>query len=329
MPERIPVNGGSTEVAGENSSEVVLDLEVIRGLAPKAQILSYEVPQDSFQAFTTGMAQAIDRIVEDGRVDIVSVSWGICDAKRLIDGTSWLSPEDRALTNNALEGAAAAGITVFVASGDNGAYSCQRYIRSEHRAVPVWPGDLPNIVSVGGTRLSVREDGSYLEEAGWEDILSGIGGGGGINPVDPRPSYQQAPGIDTSNENRVVPDVAGPADPDSGFFVTTANPKNGKTVETIVGGTSAASPFWAGAMLLIEQYAQQQGVDRLGFVAPLLYRIAAADDEENPAFHDVTLGGNRLHDAGPGWDYATGLGSPDVFNLAQAMVAELQGGTGG
>src|SRR6185436_5156504 len=97
----------------------------------------------------------------------------------------------------------------------------------------------------------------------------------------------------------------------------------GQRVQAVIGGTSAAAPFWAGSMLLIEQMAKNRRAGPLGFVAPLLYRIAADDDPATPAFHDVVLGGDRLHDATPGWDYSTGLGSPDVANLAEALVARL------
>jgi len=95
-------------------------------------------------------------------------------------------------------------------------------------------------------------------------------------------------------------------------------------VQATIGGTSAAAPFWAGSMLLIEQSARNRRAGPLGFVAPLLYRIAASDSRTAPAFHDVVLGGDRLHDATEGWDYSTGLGSPDVANLAEAVVARLR-----
>jgi kumamolisin len=76
-------------------------------------------------------------------------------------------------------------------------------------------------------------------------------------------------------------------------------------------------------MLLIRQYAMVKGIDGLGSVTPTLYRIAA-DPRPFPAFHDVTRGGNRLYNCTPGWDYATGLGSPDVYNLARDIVRNLE-----
>jgi subtilase family serine protease len=326
--QHIKVNGGSPETTTANSGEVNLDIDVVRGIAPKARILNYEVPLSSIKSFTSGVSAVINRIVQDAPstgVQIASMSWGLCDVPQLADGTPWLSAGDRAAASRAYQAAVAAGVTVFVASGDAGAFGCQRFDLSDHRATATWPGDDPNVVSVGGTLLSVRQDGSYLEETGWEDQLEASGGGGGLNPQDPRPAYQQAPGIDKpeSNGNRQFPDVAAAADPDSGFFTVSPDPQSGAATPGVVGGTSAATPFWASSMVLIQQFAQQQGVKRLGFVNPVLYRLASSSDATK-VFHDVVLGGNRLHNAAPGWDFSTGLGSPDVFELAQAMVTELK-----
>jgi kumamolisin len=90
-----------------------------------------------------------------------------------------------------------------------------------------------------------------------------------------------------------------------------------------IGGTSAAAPFWAGALLLMREYAQRHGVADLGFIAPLLYRLAA-----NPAtasdFHEPTRGANRLYPVAPGWNYVAGLGSPDVAALARDLTAAVK-----
>jgi len=324
VPEHLPVDGGSTETTGQGSQEVNLDIDVVRGVAPRAQVLNYEAPLSSVHSFAQGTADVINRIVADGRASIVTMSWGLCDVTRLADGTPWLSAGDRLAGERALQAAVAAGVTVFVASGDTGAYGCQRFDLTDTRPVPLWPGDSPNVVSVGGTRLSIRQNGSYLEEAGWEDILSGSGTGGGVNPVDRLPGFQRSVADATANPrgHRQVPDVAAAADPDSGFLTVFPDPKSKRAVVGVVGGTSAATPFWAASMLLIQQFARDQKAGSLGFVAPLLYGVAASTPS---AFHDVTLGGNRLESCRPGWDFATGLGSPDVFVLARAVVASLRG----
>ena len=126
---------------------------------------------------------------------------------------------------------------------DTGAFGCQRFDLTDTRAVPLWPGDSPNVVSVGGTLLSIRADGSYLEEAGWEDILSGSGTGGGVNPQDRLPGFQRSVADAAANlrEHRQVPDVAAAADPDSGFLSVFPDPKSKRSVAGVVGGTSAAT----------------------------------------------------------------------------------------
>jgi kumamolisin len=91
-----------------------------------------------------------------------------------------------------------------------------------------------------------------------------------------------------------------------------------------MSGTSAATPFWAASMSLAEQYARAQGVPSQCFLAPLLYRVAATRGPYSPAFHDIVYGSNRYYPAKTGWDYATGLGSPDVWNLARDLVAYLK-----
>ncbi|MFN2545225.1 MAG: protease pro-enzyme activation domain-containing protein [Actinomycetota bacterium] len=327
-PRIVKVNGGSDETAGGNSGEVTLDIDTIRSVAPKAQIVSYEAqaPTPSLKefasSFTENMSAVIDRIVADGKVDVVSISWGMCDTPQLQPGTPWIAPADRLRTLRSFQAAQAAGISIFAAAGDAGAYDCQEYDLGLQQLATDWPSDYAPVIAVGGTNLSVRSDGTYLQEAGWEDILERTGGGGGVNPMDPKPSWQVGPGVDNqfSNGRRQVPDVAADADPSTGFFSVAGNEKNGKSEGHVVGGTSAAAPFWAASMLLIEQYAAKQGVRKLGFVSPVLYAIAAHQNPKFPSFHDVTLGGNRYYDATPGWDFATGLGSPDVFNLARAMV---------
>ncbi|MBA2358256.1 MAG: S8/S53 family peptidase [Actinobacteria bacterium] len=305
--EKVRVKGG-VPVPGSGETEVDLDIDVIRGIAPRAQILNYEAPNA-----ISNFADLFDKIVADGRTDIVSVSWGICDS-------GFDAHPDRLRIERSIEAAVARGISIFVASGDAGAYDCQRFMPEDHRLTVNFPSSTPNVIAVGGTLLSVRSNGSYLEEAGWEDVLGNGGGGGGLSPANPRPAWQKdVPGIANkfSNGRRQVPDVAASADPDSGWFIVV----DGK--QSSSGGTSAAAPFWAASMLLIGQYAEREGAGKLGFVGPALYELARTE-RPFPPFHDVTRGGNRYYNAGPGWDYSTGLGTPDVWNLARDFVAYLK-----
>jgi kumamolisin len=304
--------GTPLKAPGDGAVEVSLDIEVVRAIAPHAQILNFEAKNGDVDH-----ADLIDAIVQDGRADIVTDSWGKCDvADHFAEGS-------RAHGLRALQAAAAAGITFFIASGDHGAFDCWANDPSDHREVVDFPSASPYSVSVGGTQLSVRTDGTYLTESGWEDFLSTGGSGGGNNPTEKRPTWQVGPGVDNqfSNGKRQSPDVSAAAAVDSAYAIYYTQ-SDGTAGWSHVYGTSAASPFWAASMLLIRQLAQQEGVGKLGFVDPMLYALANTDQRAS-IFHDVTTGGNLQHPAGPGWDYATGLGSPDVTGLADAIVQYL------
>ncbi len=302
-PEVKAVDGGTTDNSG--AIEANLDIDVVRSIAPQAQIVVYEVPQTS-----SAYGDAINQMVKDG-ITIISSSWGQCQVG--------LDPSEHTGDVQALSAAVAAGVTMFVSSGDSGAFDCQQADPTDHSLTVDWPAASPDAVAVGGTRLYLNGNGQYVEEGGWEDTLSQSGGGGGLSTADARPTWQTGPGVANSYSNgrRQVPDVSADADPGTPWGIYA----NGSPAE--VGGTSAAAPFWASSMLLVHQYAASHGVAQLGFVNPVLYAIAAAP-RPYPAFHDVTLGGNRYYQATPGWDFATGLGSPDVFNLARDMVAYLR-----
>jgi kumamolisin len=317
---RVRLRGAATE-PGDGSGEVNLDIDVIRAVAPMAQIINYESPNAAF-------GPVIRRIVDDGDVDIVSISWGLCERK--------LSKSDQVGDDAEFAAAAAVGISIFVASGDHGAHDCRFWPvprnnpRFRDLDVSLTAPGSPAVILVGGTYLTVTTDGSYYGEAGWEDALTGWGTGGGLSTLYPRPSWQQGVGVDNqfSNGRRQGPDVAGPADSDSGFLVVYTPPGDNEYAYVPLGGTSAAAPFWAGSMLLARQLAASQGVDAPGFgqlgqLGPLLYELSAGS-EPGALFHDVVRGGNLLHNATPGWDYATGLGSPRVGPLARAIVDRLR-----
>jgi subtilase family serine protease len=307
--QHVRVSGGT--LPGEGQQEVNLDVDTIRAIAPGAQILDYEAPQG-----TVTMADVINQIVADGRAHVISTSWGRCDL--LVPDAARMADE------NALAAARAAGITVFAASGDNGAYDCQAEDLSDQRLSVDWPAASGSVVAVGGTRLAVRQDRSYLAEYGWEDTLKGDGSGGGLASVTQRPAWQIGPGVQNqfSDGRRQLPDVAGPGDPDSGMVVVS----RGRLHE--IGGTSAAAPFWAATLLLAREYGQRHHAADPGFIAPALYRLAANPRTAN-AFHRAIRGGNRRFGVTAGWNYVDGLGSPDVALLARELAAPGAAGGAG
>jgi kumamolisin len=216
-----------------------------------------------------------------------------------------------------------AGLNLVFSTGDWGAYPCRgKHAMDDLAATIAFPADTEYVTSVGGTTLRRGEDGTYIGETGWEDPLSLSGGGGGTSPSEKLPFWQRGPGVKApmSNGHRQVPDVAAPGDPVDGYF--TVYTHNGSRAFTAVGGTSGATPFWAGLLALFEQSTVRVGIGRLGFVNPVLYGIAASTPP-NTAFHDVVVGGNLFFNAAPGWDFSTGLGTPIASALRDAIVGYL------
>jgi kumamolisin len=303
--EKVSVDGGVRR-PGDGQGEVSLDIDVIRAVAPKAQILDYEAPNKG-----GAIGAVIDRIVTDGRADIVSISWGSCELTRQTASLARMA--------SSMAAAAAAGITVYVASGDHGAYDCIDQDREDLRISVDSPGGDPNVVGVGGTYMSMLDDGTYIDEVAWEEPLTGWAPGGGLSAYYDRPPWQTGIGVQNARSNgmRQVPDVAAAADPVSGFLSVSEGEAGP------AGGTSAAAPFWAGFTILVRQLAERDGVHGLGALGPTLYEVAAAQPAD-AVFHDVTRGGNLFDNASPGWDYATGLGTPRGTPLARAIVASVK-----
>jgi kumamolisin len=305
---RVGVESQAERTAFGGGVEGSMDVEQVFGVAPRAHVFYYEASLDNF-------ADALNQILKDGDANIVSFSAGGCDLLQLNpDGRVGRDYEQRVL-----ETAATAGVNVFVSSGDSGAFTCSAFVPGDFRVAASWPADSPYVTAVGGTFLERAPDGTYVGEAAWGQPLDNSGSGGGLNPVDPRPTWQRGLGVlnSESNGERQVPDVAAAADPVSGWYVV----HHGRA--DAVGGTSASSPFWAGLAALFQQSAQQAHVGPLGFLPPTLYALAATS-RPGTLFHDVGRGDNLHFVATPGWDYTTGLGTPIASALDDAIVAYLR-----
>jgi kumamolisin len=169
---------------------------------------------------------------------------------------------------------------------------------------------------VGGTTVDLAADGKYFKEAAWGEPLETWGSGGGISTIFRQPAYQVAPGLGPNSlGGRGVPDVSANADILSGWDIF--YPGQNGSQEGSYGGTSAATPCWAAITALIDEDLAQQGLAKVGFANPALYDFSR-DPTGLPAtaFHHVTEGSNFHFVATPGWNAATGLGSPDVAHLA-------------
>lgn len=296
--------------AGAGAIEVELDIEVVAAMAPQAAQIVYEGPNT-----TQGVNDTYNKIVTDNLAQITTISWGECETQ---SGAAELQTLD-----GIFKQAAAQGISMFAAAGDSGAYDC-----NDNNLAVDSPASDPYIIGVGGTNLQTN-NGSYGSESVWSNASdtqrspNGSGGGGGISNTFAQPSWQVGPGVKNqySNGNREVPDVSADADPQTGYAVycTVAAAGCSSSGNIVVGGTSAAAPLWAGNAALINEYLQKQNKARMGFASPLLYGLANSQQQYAP-FHDVTSGNNLYYPATAGYDEASGLGSPDVYNIARDIA---------
>ena len=315
--ERIVVDPVS---ATEDETETALDVAGVRGVAPGAHIQLIE----NGLSKTTWLADSIAAVVKDGKAKVFSASFSGCDFAQALADSGW----DRAGTITELQAAFGVGLNMFFSTGDWAAYACRgKWKLNDLDPTVAFPADTPYVTAVGGTHLFTSTDGKYLGEAGWEDPLSFSGTGGGLSPKDPIPSWQRGPGVHKdgiSNGHRQIPDVSAAGDPESPLYVVYSNHTDSGPVRVAdtVAGTSAAAPLWAGMAALLGQSAADDHVGPLGFVNPMFYDIAASS-ASRAAFHDVAAGGNLLYDATPGWDFATGLGSPDGARLAVEVLKYL------
>jgi kumamolisin len=281
-----------------------MDLEIIHEIAPNAKLVIYLAgPQLALAD------RAMDQLVTDHFGAIISDSIGQCEAG--------VGSGHRNLVASIEDRAVAQGMSHFVASGDLGAFGC-----GDGKTLSVdFPSALPNITAVGGTTAFQAINGTYFKEMAWSGPIEGAGTGGGASRYYAIPSYQKFVAQSAGQGMRQVPDVAGDADPASGFsFIFLGRSGQG-------GGTSAAAPLWAGTMALINQDLKKKGLREAGFANPALYWMGQ-NSSKLPAspFHDVTSGNNLANDAGPGWDFATGWGSMDAAALDQAWILYIKGG---
>ena len=299
----VSVGNGSNNPTGDPSGpdgEVMLDIEVCGSIAPGANIVVYFA--DNTDA---GFLNAITTAVHDStnNPSVVSISWGGPES-------SWTQ---QAMTSmdEAFQAAAAMGVTVCVAAGDDGSTDG---VTDKLNHVD-FPASSPNVLACGGTTL-VASGNSITSETTWNELANHEGAtGGGISDVFPLPTWQNGAGVPPSanpnhNVGRGVPDVSGDADPTTGY-VTLVDGQSG-----VIGGTSAVAPLWAGLIALINESIGKPA----GLINPLLYQTASTADD----FNDVTTGNNGAYSAGPGWDACTGLGSPIGAQVAIALGAPAQ-----
>jgi kumamolisin len=276
--------------ADSADGEVFLDIEVAGAVAPGAKIAVYFAPNTS-QGFQDAMSAAIHD--KKRNPSVLSISWGGPES-------SWTAQSMQTMDQVAQE-AAALGVTITVASGDDGSSDGS----SDGSDQVDFPASSPHVLACGGTSLQ-SANGKITKETVWNDGASGGAGGGGFSTVFTRPSFQEGlPSTFASQTGRGVPDVSGDADPETGYMIRA----DGE--DAVIGGTSAVAPLWAGLIALLNDKLKT----RLGYVNPALYAL-----NEGDGFNDITSGNNGTYSAGKGWDAATGLGSPKGSALASLLA---------
>lgn len=282
-----PTNANSAD------GEVLLDIEVAGAVAPKATLAVYFAPNT-----TAGFLDAITTAVHDAvnKPSVISISWGSAEQ-------NWTA---QAMTqyDQAFQAAAAMGVTICVAAGDNGSSDGVQ----DGKPHVDFPASSPNVLACGGTKLLAASASAISSETVWNEGATTSATGGGVSSQFPLPAYQAKAGVPAGaggKTGRGVPDVAGDADPATGYEVRV----DGQNF--VIGGTSAVAPLWAGLVALMNQKLGHP----VGFLNPLLYGSLHGKG----VTHDITSGNNGSYSAKAGWDACTGWGSPDGAKLLKAL----------
>ncbi len=280
-------SNGKKPVANANwAVEIALDVEWAHAIAPKATILLIETPTNSLNDLVNGAVVA----VKNG-ASTVSMSW---TAAEFSSETSM----DKNFVSN--------GVTYLAASGDAGTGAA-------------YPAASPDVIGVGGTSLYLNAGGNYQSETAWS------GSGGGLSSYEREPSFQSQFGIaNDSHGYRGAPDVSYNGNPGTGYAVYDSIGISGYSGWFQVGGTSAGTPQWAALIAITNSMRVAARKSNLSSTNTVLYSLAKT--AMNSDFRAVTQGTNgtcgTMCTASAGYDYVTGLGTPQASALINALVAQ-------
>ena len=280
-------SSGKRPVANANwAVEISLDVEWAHAIAPKATILLIETPTNSLANLTSGVTVA----VRNG-ASAVSMSWTVAEF-------SGETSMDRNFVSN--------GVTFLAASGDAGTGAS-------------YPAASPDVIGVGATSLTLGANGSYLSETAWS------GSGGGLSAYEREPSFQAQFGIPNDSRGyRGIPDVSYNGNPGTGYAVYDSVGIGGYAGWFQVGGTSAGTPQWAALIAIANSMRVAERKANLSSTNTTLYSLAKT--AMNTDFWAVTQGTNgacgTLCTASAGYDYLTGLGTPQASALITALAAQ-------
>jgi kumamolisin len=291
----------------DSIGETMLDIEVVAGLCPKATISVY------FSRWSEkGWVDNLDAVLtDDDAPPILSVSYG------LAEGESIWTKQTIDHVNDTLKELANAGMTVCVSTGDDGSDDQV----NDGQAHVSFPASSPYVLAVGGTALD-RSTGDEIVWFEGDGVRRDQGGatGGGVSEFNPKPTWQTVdiPSVDPSvTSGRIIPDVAADAAGSTGYFMIAQG------TPQIVGGTSAATPLWAGLLTRIIQAGK-----KVGFLTPRLYGPTSSTGGKplgHAACRDITSGSNKSGSAAAGfsamvgYDACTGWGSPNGKALLENL----------
>ncbi len=290
------IDHGTNHPTNANSAdgEVMLDIEIAAAIAPKATIAVYFAPNTD-QGFLDAVTSAVHDTVN--KPSVISISWGSAEP-------NW---SNQAMTQfeQAFQDAATMGVTICVAAGDNGSTDGA----TDGKPHADFPASAPHALGCGGTKLA-GSGTTIHSEVVWNEG-SNSATGGGVSAFFALPDYQSSANVPVisgqpGKHGRGVPDVAGDADPASGYQVRV----DGQNL--VFGGTSAVAPLWAGLIALVNQKLGHP----VGFINPLLYGSL----HSKLVTHDITSGNNGAYAAKKGWDPCTGWGSPNGAKLLAALM---------
>ncbi|HZP59689.1 MAG TPA: S53 family peptidase, partial [Opitutaceae bacterium] len=307
----ILVNGGPTPTSQSNDGgEAALDVEWASGMAPGAKIRLYATHD-----LGVSLQTAINMILSDApanNITVVAMSFGAPESQ----------PASLTSFSQNFALLAAANITAICSSGDGGSNpnpSSPGDYGTGNALLCEYPASDPNVTGIGGTLITLSPfTSTYVGESVFSTIHSGSGfaSGGGVSTVFGRPAWQTDGGsVLGGNSMRCVPDVAviWEGVTTGGQFEPALMIQNGSAQG--VGGTSLSCQIWAGIAALLNQARANAGMGPIGVLGPAIYPLHGTS-----AFNDITMGNNGAYSAGPGYDLCTGLGSPNIANLAAALA---------
>jgi kumamolisin len=314
----VPVDGGNPATT-DTEGEATLDVEWSSAIAPGAKVRLYNIPDLSW----LHLHHACTQILADAAANKITVVSFSAGAPEVADGITATT-----VTANIADFAAlsAAGISVFIASGDGGSNpdssgAGNGYVAGDSVEVN-YPASDVNVTGVGGTELTLTNLSSYIGEAVFSDISGGTGSasGGGVSAVFTKPTWQVdgiTGSILSNNTNRCVPDVSmvWAADQDGNSLAALVI-LNG--ADEGIGGTSLSSPIWAGIAAIVNQARASVGNATLGLLGPSIYPLNISTPS---AFYDITSGNNGAFIGIAGYDLCTGLGSPNIDNFISPLTA--------